>query len=147
MLLTMETVVAYDKGGYSSSYGWSGEYAKVWTGGETPDKKYYSSCWISFETRGTTFISVIKSEAWLYGYKDPDKVKYQMGYWSINGGTGGRKTHSRAPQSQTYAIKGICIGHFKNKILGTAWTREAKVTVEAADPPYISAIVFFNVTS
>ncbi|MHA1583135.1 MAG: hypothetical protein ACTSYM_11670 [Candidatus Baldrarchaeia archaeon] len=52
MLLTMETVVAYDKSGYDSSYGWSGEYAKVWTGGETPDKKYYSSCWISFETRG-----------------------------------------------------------------------------------------------
>ncbi len=96
---------------------------------------------------GTTFISVEKSEAWLYGYKDPDKTEYKIDYWDTNGGTGGRRTYSRIPQSQTYAIKGICIGHFKNKILQSKWTRTAKVIVEAADPPYVSAIVFFNVTS
>ncbi|MHA1722525.1 MAG: hypothetical protein ACTSXW_05545 [Candidatus Baldrarchaeia archaeon] len=150
ILLTLNTVAAYDKEtDFDKDSGWSGEYAKVRVGGTTVDKKYYSDCWIHFVTKGTWFISVTQTKAWLYGYQDPEKTRYEIDSWSFGKGAVD-EVRSRSPpllKSQTYAIKGVCEGYFKNKILKTTWTRQAERTLEAADPPFVPAIVFFNVTS
>jgi len=145
MLLTLDIAVAADKESmWDVDRGFWGEYAKVRVGGETPDKKYYRSCWISFETRGTTFISVKKTEAWLYGYKEPNDKKYELGHWSYDYAVD--KVRSRDPQSGTYSVKGICKGYFKSWT-GDKWSRTAEREIHASDPPIVPAIVFFNVTS
>lgn len=146
MLLTLDIAVAADKETtFDTEGGFWGECVKVRVGGETPDKQYFESCWIHFITKGGWGISVVKTEAWFYGYRwENGERQYELGYWSFDEKVD--KVYSRDPLSGTFSVKGVCKGYFKSWV-GARWTGIAEREVHASDPPIVPAVVFFNVTS
>lgn len=149
MLLASNVIMAYDKEStWDYDYGQMGGYSAVRVGGETPDKKYFSSCWIHYKSSGNTWIYVDWTMAKLYGFRDlanPDYQRYLIGEWKHYGAVD--IVRSRVPQSSiTYAIQGICDACLRHSWLPWYWETHAVSSCEAKDPPIVTAMVFFNTT-